>query len=84
VERQAHKSSEKFFFFGANFWKRRVSYFRHFLFGDVGGVWWLSVLDELIGQEASKLTLWYGMHQRAFYVQHRSWITKIRTKEGGC
>jgi len=48
----------------------------------VGGVWWLTVLDELIGQAASKLTRWYGMHQRALYVQHRSWITETRRKEG--
>lgn len=43
----------------------------------------LSVLDEPIGQRASKLTRQYGMHQRSQNVQHRSWITKIRTKEGG-
>jgi hypothetical protein len=78
-----HTKEARRFIFCANFGKRRVSYFRHFLFGDVGVVWWLSVLDELIGQAASKLTLWYGMHQRALCVQHRFWITKIRTKEGG-
>ena len=82
VDRQAHKSGENFFFW-CKFRKRRVSYFRLLLFGDVGGVWWLTVLDGLIGQAASKPTRWYGMHQRALYVQHRSWITEIRTKEGG-
>jgi hypothetical protein len=52
-------------FFLCEFRKRRISYLGFLLFGDVGGVWWLTVLDELIGQAASKPTRWYGMHQRA-------------------
>jgi hypothetical protein len=50
----------------------------------VGGVLWLTFLDELIGLAVGKLTLCCGMHQRALYLQHSSWITEIRTKEDGC
>jgi hypothetical protein len=77
-----HKKAVRIFFW-FKFRKSCVSYFRLLLFGDVGGVWWLSVLDELIGQADSKPTRWSGKHQRALYVQHRSWIAEIRTKEGG-